>query len=458
MAWQPQKLFSSAEMPSPAALNNNNEVLYYKPGDVPYEKLRKGFNKRIDNHPAIIALCNSTAGVAAAVRYAAKNNLPVAIKSGGHCMEGYSGNNGGMVINLSAMKNITWIDKDTIKVNPGCTLKEIYEALLPMKKIIPGGSCAGVGIGGLTLGGGYGLLARNFGLTCDSLQDVTMVDGQGKIITASMDPELLWSCKGGNNGNFGVVTDLTFKVHQAPATLKAYRFKAYQLTATRAKDILKKWFEVTANLPHSCFSAFVLNKKTAYILLTNTSRKQDEIFPVIKALKSITTKFNQTAAQPIARALPVFYGKTEPLLFKNASAGLYKQFADIEPFIESVLQKVVTTSGMIYQVNTLGGKITDPVFEKASAFPHRAYPYFSELQTYWETIAQEKKLLDKFKEVQEIFYQNGIQAQYRNYPDSNFKQWLLSYYGSNYKRLQVVKQKYDPLNIFRYQQSIEPGR
>lgn len=432
-------------------------VTYIKPGDAEYDSLRKGFNKRIDKKPAIIALCKNTNGVAEAVQYAAKNNWPVAVKSGGHCMEGFSSNNGGLVINMSAMKNIEWLDNETVKVNPGCKLAEIYDALLPKKKIIPGGSCAGVGIGGLVLGGGYGLMARKFGLTCDSLQGITMVDGMGKIITASGTDELLWACKGGNNGNFGVVTELTFKTHTAPASMQSHRFRAYKVSAARAKAILQKWFELTATLPVECFSAFVLNGKTLYILLTNIGKQTTAVKNVIAGLKAVTDKTTYNTPQPLAKALKVYYGKQAPLYFKNASAGLYRNFEEINPFIEKALDIVVSTPGMIYQVNTLGGNIQNAAFESGSSFPHRACPYFSELQTYWEMPSQEKRLLEKFEQVQQVFTGNGIKAQYRNYPDINFTNWPELYYGSNYKRLQAVKAQYDPGNVFRYEQSLPKG-
>lgn len=112
---------------------------------------------------------------------------------------------------------------------------------------------------------------------------------------------------------------------------------------------------------------------------------------------------------------------------------------------------------MIYQVNTLGGNIQKPELENTSAFAHRAYTYFSELQTYWETPKQEARLLEKFQQVQQVFTSNAIVAQYRNYPDINFTNWPEMYYGSNYKRLQQLKTKYDPANLFRYEQSVEIG-
>src|SRR6185369_6404928 len=144
---------------------------------------------------------------------------------------------GGMVINLSLLNKIEWVNNDIIKGGPGCTISYLYDEILPKGKIIPGGSCGSVGIGGLTLGGGYGLLARKYGLTCDSLQEVSMVDAKGEITNTANDKELLWACKGGGNGNFGVITSLTFKLHKAPATLQSFRFRTHNINAARAKQI-----------------------------------------------------------------------------------------------------------------------------------------------------------------------------------------------------------------------------
>ncbi|MEP7237554.1 MAG: FAD-binding oxidoreductase [Ferruginibacter sp.] len=434
---------------------SNENVTYFKKGDADYEILRKGFNKRIDKFPLVIALCKNTNGVMDAVKYARQNNLPVAIKSGGHCMEGFSCNDGGMVINLSALNKIEWIDNNNIKVGPGCTLSNIYDAILPKGKILPGGSCAGVGIGGLTLGGGYGLLGRKFGLTCDSLQEITMVDGAGNIRSSMYDPELLWACRGGGNGNFGVITEMKFRLSKAPASLQSYRFKSYKVDADKVKTVLQKWFEVTANLPTGCFSAFVLNGKTIYILLTNADKHNAEVQKVVDTLSGLSEKTTKTTPQKITTALKVFYGRREPLYFKNASAGLYKNFAEIENCIDRVIDTVLKTPGMIYQVNTLGGNIQNPAFEKDSSFPHRAFTYFSELQTYWDLPKQEVKLLERFQQVQTLFIDNGIKTQYRNYPDIQFKNWEEMYYGVNYSRLQEVKKKYDPDNLIRHEQSIK---
>jgi UDP-N-acetylenolpyruvoylglucosamine reductase len=446
---------AASETPAQQQALSNSNVQYYKKEDAEYDALRRGFNKRIEKYPAIIALCKNTAGVSEAIKYAAQQNLPVAIKSGGHCMEGFSANNDGMVINLSQLNTITWVNDYTIKVGPGCMLSQLYDEILPKGKILPGGSCASVGIGGLVLGGGYGLMARLFGLTCDSLLQVTMVDGMGNIKSSVDDKELLWACKGGGNGNFGVVTELVFKVHKAPATMQSYRFKTYKVNTVKAKAILQKWFEVTPKLPPACFSAFVLNGKTAYILLTNTGKHTPAVQEVITELSLMSGKTTQTKATPLQRALKVFYGRPAPLFFKNASAGLYKDFTQVEAYIDKALEMVITSPGMIYQVNTLGGNIVNAAFEAGAAFPHRGFPFFSELQAYWEGEKQGQRLMAKFQQVQEVFNSNGITAQYRNYPDINFKNFDSLYYGSNHSRLQAVKRMYDPENLIRHEQSVK---
>lgn len=445
---QPLTLFANTSIPKPA------DVLFYKKGSVEYEMLRKGFNKRINKYPQVIALAKNTEGVAEAVRYAAKNNLPVAIKSGGHSMEGFSSDDGGLVINLSEMRAAVWGDKGQLIVQPGCTLAALYQTVLARKRYLPGGSCGSVGIGGLTLGGGYGLLSRKYGLTCDSLLEVTMVDGRGGIVTSASDPELLWACRGGGNGNFGVITEMKFKTYPAPATLQSFRFRAFKTDAARMKKIMEQWFLITQDLHPDCFSALVLHAKTVYILLTNGGRHTAEMAEIAHRFARLTDKQTATKAVPLAQALKVYYGKDQPVFFKNASAGLYKNFDDISGYIGKVLELTRSTPGMLYQINTLGGNIQNAEAEKGSAFPHRAFGYFSELQTYWETGAQGNRLMRQFQAVQDIFAQNKISAQYRNYPDVNFKDWEHLYYGANYARLQEVKAKYDPDNRIRHEQSV----
>jgi len=435
--------------------NNSENVDYFKKDTAQYEILRKGFNKRINKYPKIIALCKNTNGVVEAIQYARVNNLKITVKSGGHSMEGFSCLDEGMVINLSLLNQIEWFDKNSISVGPACTLKKIYENIIPRGKYLPGGSCQSVGIGGLTLGGGYGLTSRCYGLTCDSLLEATVVTASGSIINTKDDPELLWALKGAGNGNFAVVTEMKFDIQKAPATMQSFKFRNTNTGIKAAKEICRQWFALSKTLPVTCFSAFIFNGRTTYILLTNIGKNDTSVKHFIDNFKLSSTKYTQGKLLPLGQALKAYYAEKIPITFKNASAGLYKNFEEIEPVIEQVFDLIKKKPGILYQVNTLGGKIQSPLLETNSAFAHRNCTYFSELQAYWQSPSASKGFLDHFELIQQQFANAGIQAQYRNYPDVNFKNWARMYYGKNLERLLAIKNKYDPGNMFGGPQALK---
>ncbi len=437
-----------------ALLTSN--VIYLTKVDEQFKTLATYFNKFAQKNPAIIALVVNAQGVSEAIQYAKTHNLAVAVKSGGHSFEQFSSNNGGLVINLSLLNSIEWLENDHVKIGPACLLKEMYDELIPKKRILPAGSCGTVGIGGLTLGGGYGFFARKYGLTCDNLLAATFVDGNGKIHELSGKDELLWAIRGGGNGNFGIATSFTFGTYELPKHFSYTRFKAKNLDAQKAKMILQTWFDKSVNLPRSCFSAFVLNGKSLTILLTNFDDENTEMRDFVTALTLLSDSVTAKRNEDLSEALKNYYGIQTPIYFKNASAGYYSGFNDIENCIDTVLQKVVTTPGLIYQINTLGGAINDDVHLRKSSYPHRNYLFLSELQSYWEEGQTEKRdrYLKEFEAIQDLFYRNGNRAQYRNYPSIGFKDWETSYFGENYPKLQRIKQKYDPDNTIRHHQSI----
>ncbi|MBC7864070.1 MAG: FAD-binding oxidoreductase [Bacteroidia bacterium] len=436
-------------------LISNENVTFIKKGDLQYEELRHGHNKRFNKFPAIIALCENEKGVVHAINYAKKNNLPVAVKSGGHSLEGLSANDGGMVINLSKFKTIEYLENDQINLGPASTLAELYATLLPEGKILPGGSCGGVAVAGLSLGGGYGMYARKWGLTCDHLLEVTMVDGKGNLVNSKDDPELLWACRGGGSGNFGVITSMKFQTHKAPATMTSHRFRKFKTSAEDAADLMSKWFDLTKDLPHSCFSVFIVSSKTCFILFTNFEKETEEVKNIVEQFSALTEKVSLGKPQKLESAVQNFYGVQTPVYAKNSSVGLYKDFEELRSFIIPTIEKIQNTPGMLLSIGTLGGKIDDAEFEKGSAFPHRKFHYLSELQTYWKKEEQGEKMINAYQEVRDIFQNNGIKREYFNYPDLGFKNWETAYYGENYSRLQQVKKKYDPENLIRHEQSIK---
>ncbi|HEX4374590.1 MAG TPA: BBE domain-containing protein, partial [Puia sp.] len=181
-----------------------------------------------------------------------------------------------------------------------------------------------------------------------------------------------------------------------------------------------------------------------------------QVQKLFNKISQVTDKKTNTVFHPLNEALKIFYGAQHPVKFKNACAGLYKSYDDIKNGIDKILETVITGSNTILQINTLGAQIQNAEAEKISSFPHRAYSYVSELQTYWENEKDGKLQMLKFDMIQQMFKEIGIVAQYCNYPDVNFKNYTSLYYGKNYSRLQQIKNKYDPDNLIRHEQSIKP--
>ena len=320
----------------------SNNVVYLTKEEEQFDVLATYFNKFTQKSPAIIALVSNTEGVSEAILHAKELDLPVSVKSGGHSFEQFSSNVDGLVINMSLLNTIEWKENDEVEIGPACLLKEMYDELLPKQRILPAGSCGTVGVGGLTLGGGYGFFARKYGLTCDNLISATFIDGNGEIHELSGDHELLWALRGGGNGNFGVVSSFRFKTYPAPKHFSYTRLKAKKLDAARAKILMDTWFEYAQLLPGDCFSAFVLNGKSLTVLITNFESSSPILDEMIEAMTEICDTVTSKRNTDIAGALRNYYGIQKPIYFKNASAGYYSKFSDVADCIDLVLEKVVT--------------------------------------------------------------------------------------------------------------------
>jgi len=453
------RLFGAAAKPAtkpivgPAVLPRpSGPVSYLTPNDAGFAAARSLYNGGIQTMPKLIARCGTEAGVQQAVKRAIEQNSPIAIKSGGHCFEGYSLNDDGLVIEISALNHLQLDPKTNIlTAGAGCKLADVNRYLLAKGRFLPAGSCEAVGLSGLTLGGGYGMFARKWGLTCDHLRSVRMVAGTGEIHESGAEPDLLWACKGGGNGNFGVITEFQFETRPAPTLFSAWKFKAFKLDEARATELLSKWFDATAGLPNDAFSAWVMNGSQVTILVvTIGNREHKGLTAFCKEMTGATSKNSAAGPVPIAKALPWYYGEKGPVFFKNASGGFYRGFADIKPALPGVFHEVLSVPGQIFQVNTLGGAIADGT----GAYPHRAYPYLGEQQSFWETPAQGVSRILAAGRVQGHLAKAGIKRHYVNYPDRTYADWETSYYGDNYQRLQGIKKVYDPQNRIRHVQSV----
>jgi len=205
---------SISKSPSDAYVHG---VKFVTPDAPDYAAAREVYNAGILTQPKIIASCASETGVQHALERAKAENWPVAVKAGGHSFEGFCLNDDGLVVSVSPMRELQ-LDPKTgvLTAGAGCRLEEVNQFLLPRGRFLPAGSCRTVGLAGLTLGGGYGMFARKWGLTCDHLRRIKMVDGTGTIRDSNDETDLLWIARGGGNGHFGIVTELVFDTRVVP--------------------------------------------------------------------------------------------------------------------------------------------------------------------------------------------------------------------------------------------------
>ncbi len=434
----------------------DGEVAYLKPGAPGYEDHVYLFNKGIVRRPALVAVCLSEAGVLRAVARARSEGLPVAIKGGGHSFEGFSINDGGFVIDVSLMAANELQAGGRFVAEPACRLMQVYEQLVPQGRLLSAGSCAMVGIAGLTLGGGYGIFSREHGLACDALRSLRIVDGRGELHEVSEGSELFRACRGGGNGNFGVVTQLQFDTVKAPGQLWRHLFKVKDISAARANECAKAWFEIAAQLPHTAFSAFVLNHQSLTMLVTNSAPAiSAEMKQALAGLEKIADKRLPDLKEELLHGIRRYYGKFNPLYFKNASAGFYGGYGDIAAVAPALFEQVVATPGMLYQINTMGGAIAEKDDGTRTAYAHRQANFLSEIQSYWENPAEGVRLRAAVASFEQRLQDNGVRRHYCNYPDLAYKDWPAAYYGAaGYERLRKVKAQYDPDNLFRHAQSV----
>src|SRR5215469_9346863 len=217
------------------------------PGDAAYDAIRMVPNAMIDRRPAVIARCAGAADVMACVRFAREEDLLVSVRGGGHSVAGKSVCEGGLMIDLSAMKGIR-VDptRRTVRAQPGVKLGEFDRETQAFGLATTQGVVPTVGISGLTLGGGWGQLHGKYGLAVDNLigADVVTADGRLLTVSATENEDLFWGIRGGS-GNFGVVTSLEFRLHEVGPVFGGAVF----YPASHAREVLHFWREFAADSP-----------------------------------------------------------------------------------------------------------------------------------------------------------------------------------------------------------------
>jgi FAD/FMN-containing dehydrogenase len=319
---------------------------------------------------------------------------------------------------------------------------------------IPGGTCPTVGISGLTLGGGYGLLSRLLGMTCDNLLEAEMVTARGNIVRANQNQhsDLLWACRGGGDGSFGVMTSFTFHVHPISKVAR------YRMTWDFAdlKKVVRFW-QMWA--PHTDY------RLTPLLLLPSQNQgdirsngifigSEEELRQILRPLQGETQpKTAEIESTDWMKVVHLYAGTAvRQELFKNSSAFAYEPFSDAA--LDVLIRNLQTAPGQanLVSFDACGGMI-NRVPANATAFVHRNALFMIQYQSYWAHSSEADENIRWIEEFRQSMlpYTHGA---YRAYCDSLIPDWTTAYFGNNITRLKLVKRMYDPENLFRFEQSI----
>jgi len=437
-------------------------------GDTDYPTASAGYNLLFTHDPTVIVFAKETQDVVNAITWARQNNVLLRVRSGRHSLEGWSNVDNGIVIDVSEMKSAT-IDMASSTATLGAGLNQM-EAVTELGKAglaAPTGTEGSVGLVGATLGGGFGLLTRTFGMASDNLIAAEVVvasdDGGAEAIIADEqnNTDLLWALRGAGNGNFGIVTSLTYKVHPLTQTIYVTAtwpglndlhevFEAWQRSAPHADNRLTSQLEITCD--------------ETMLVAALASGSEAEATQMLAPILSVA---NPNVSATNANWADTYAGFQIPMPEEAANWKFFSQFVS-DPFPAEAIDLVVTfmskapTPGCNYFTNAFGGAVTGSEPSGGSAFAHRDALFYAEPGAGWGTrdggipatadplTAKCQSWVAEFNQALAP-YVNGA---YVNVPNAGMADWETAYWGPNVDRLRTIKAKYDPNNVFCFEQSI----
>jgi FAD/FMN-containing dehydrogenase len=410
----------------------------------------------IDKRPALIVSPAGVEDVVAAVNFARNNGLSLSVRGGGHSMAGICVSEGGLMIDLSLMKDIQ-VDpvRRTARAQAGLKLGEFDRATQAFGLATTMGVATDTGIAGLTLGGGYGWLAGKYGLACDNLLSVDVVTAEGQLVRASEseNADLFWGVRGGG-GNFGIATSFEYKLHPVGRVLGGIAI--YPLS----KEVLRFFDEFSSTCPDELSTTGLL-----------TTAPDGTPAVAIVACHCGSLEEAETAFKPLRTFGPALADMIEPRAYVEMQSitdeswppghlyywksSLMRTLSDesIETLVEHARRKP-TASSVIYiqQLHGAAGRV-DPT---ATAFPHRYDHYNCGSMFQTEDPADTEQGIQWSRDCWEAMQPFVESSNYVNDLVEYGEQRVREAYGPNYARLVALKNKYDPTNFFRLNANIQP--
>lgn len=455
------------------ATNFRGELI--RPEDDGYDEARSVYNAMIDKRPALIARPTSgAADVIEAVNLARESGLPLAVRCGGHSVAGKSAVDGGVLLDLSRLKGVR-VDPASrrARANAGVLWGEFDRETQLFGLATPGGRVTTTGVGGFTLGGGYGWLSPKYGLTCDNLTSADVVTADGRLVTASEseNEDLFWGLRGGG-GNFGVATSYEFRLHPVgPTVLGGLALHPID----DAKNIVRRFRDYVEEAPEELATAVVilqgppepfvpqhLHGKPILAMFALYIGDADEGMDVVAPLKELgppavdlIQPMPYTALQalidPLAPEGNLNYNRGEHL------SGLSDEA--IDTFVDYASEISLVSSPLTQTIIFRHGGAVSRVPDDATAASHRDAAYMVHPIACWQDPADSDRYLDwvkRFSEAMGPFKTGGVYLNFE--PDEGEERVRAGFGAEKYARLVELKDKWDPENLFRINQNIKPSR
>jgi FAD/FMN-containing dehydrogenase len=420
--------------------------------DRDYDQARRIWNRMIDRRPALIVRCSGAADVQRAVAFARERELLLAVRGGGHSFPGYSICNGGLVIDLSALMGVR-VDpaKKSAQVAGGAWIGDLDWESQQYGLATPMGRVSNTGVGGLTLGGGYGRLSRLHGLACDNLTSADLITADAKLlrVSATENPDLFWAIRGGG-GNFGVVTCFEYQLHAVGPQVLAggLTYAPGQLRA-----VLEHCAEFAAQAPRELMLDLAVTSdekgvRTPYIMFcfAGPARQAEEVLQSFRA----ATKPRQDDVK--ARDYVALQKEGDgPVLAEKA---VYTKTGYVQELTPALVDALIQESGNIALVLS-GGAIAD-IAPTDTALAHRSEGFLLQISAEWPDASQNEQkraevhaAWDRLSRFTHGFYSNLTIADQQSVDDN---------FGPNRARLMQIKTQFDPGNLFRLNANIRtPG-
>ncbi|MGZ8339433.1 MAG: FAD-binding oxidoreductase [Telluria sp.] len=439
------------------------------PGEPDYDEARKIWNAMIDKRPAMIVRCAGAADVRSAVSFARDHGLRLAVRGGGHNIAGSALVNDGVVIDLSRMRSVQVAPhKMRAWVEGGATLRDFDHEAQAFGLATPLGINSSTGVGGLTLGGGFGWLTRKHGLAIDNLVSADIVIASGERLHTDIDshPDLFWAIRGGG-GNFGVVTTFEFALHEVGPMVTG---GLIVFPFAQAQSVLRKYRDYVEALGEDVSVWAVLRKAPPLPFLPASVHGTDIVAlaffspqsgPGVDAAIAEVRAFGEPVGEHIG-AVPyaAWQQVFDPLLVPPARN--YWKSHNFNRLSDAAIDVVIGYAGKLPSeqseifLGLLGGAANTRAAEE-TAYPHREALYAMNVHTRWMDPAEDATCLAWAREFFKAAAPHAAGGVYINFLNEDEVDRIAEAYGPNYRRLKEIKAKYDPDNLFRSNQNIRPG-